>query len=147
MPHVEQELLTLTKHLGSSPVVSGVRVSRLLCNVLLIIVCTFGHCIICPSLIYGFWFPFDVFNLFLGTIHHCIRTFKLIPCSESASNRNILSGRVDPRECDRLTLLFEIRQLQWKQAIPHLHCKTKTAYQCRIQDLTLNSTRWYTLHL
>jgi hypothetical protein len=51
---VEQELLTLSEHLISSPVFSGVRVTRSL--VLLIVVCTFsfGHCVVCSCSIYGF---------------------------------------------------------------------------------------------
>ena len=61
---VEQELLTLPEHLSSPPVFSGVRFTRSL----VLCVCfvdrclsfcpfTFGHCVVCPSLIYGFWLP------------------------------------------------------------------------------------------
>ena len=63
VPLVEQELLTLPKHLSSPPVFSGVRVTRSL----VLYVCfpdrclsfcafSFGHCVVCSS-IYGFWFP------------------------------------------------------------------------------------------
>ena len=64
VPLVEQELLTLPEHLSSPPVFNGVRVTRSL----VLYVCfvdhhlsfcpfTFGHCVVCPSLIYGFWLP------------------------------------------------------------------------------------------
>jgi hypothetical protein len=153
--HVEPELPALTTHLGSSPVVSGVRVSRFLdfCAMFFWSFCLllsfFGHCIICPSLIYGFCLPFVDFKLFLSTSHHCIRTLKLISC---AGNRNqpglsILSWHVDPHECHWLTLLFEIGHIQCKQSIHHLYFKTTTVHSCRIQDLIVNSTLWCTLHL
>jgi hypothetical protein len=59
---VEQELLTLPKHLISLPVVSGFRVTRFL----VLCVCfayrrlcfctfSFGHCVVNSSSIYGFW--------------------------------------------------------------------------------------------
>jgi hypothetical protein len=54
---------TLPKHLSSSTVFSGVRVTRSLvlcvcCVGRCLFFCTFssGHCVICPS-IYGFWLP------------------------------------------------------------------------------------------
>jgi hypothetical protein len=57
----EQELPTLPEHLGSTPVFSGVRVTRPLvlcvCFVgLCLSICpfSFGHCAVCPSSIYGF---------------------------------------------------------------------------------------------
>jgi hypothetical protein len=57
-------LLTLPEHLSSPPVFSGVRVTRSLvwcvCFVdRCLFFCTFsiGHCIVCSSLIYGFWLP------------------------------------------------------------------------------------------
>jgi hypothetical protein len=62
VPLVEQELPTLLEHLSSPPVFSGVRVTWSL----LLFVCfvdrflsfctfSFGHCVVCPSSIYGFW--------------------------------------------------------------------------------------------
>jgi hypothetical protein len=64
VPIVEQELLTLQEHLISSPVFSGVRVTRslVLCVYfvdLCLSFCTFsfGHCVVCSSSIYGFWLP------------------------------------------------------------------------------------------
>jgi hypothetical protein len=57
---VEQELLTLPEHLSSSPVFSGVRVTRSLVLCVCFVdrclsFCTFsfGHCVVCSS-IYGF---------------------------------------------------------------------------------------------
>ena len=61
VPLVEQELLSLPEHLSSSSVFSGVRVTRSL----VLCVCfvdrclsfcpfSFGHCVVCPSSLYGF---------------------------------------------------------------------------------------------
>jgi len=59
---VEQELLTPPEHLSSSPVFSGVRVTRYVVVYVCFVdrclsFCTFlfGHCAVCSSSIYGFW--------------------------------------------------------------------------------------------
>ena len=63
---VEQKLLTLQEHLRSSPVFSGIRVTRSL--ILIVCVCfvdrclslctfSFGLCVVCFFSIYGFWLP------------------------------------------------------------------------------------------
>ena len=54
---VEQKLLILSEHLISPSVFSVVRVTRSL--VLCVMFCRslFGHCVVCPSSIYGFWLP------------------------------------------------------------------------------------------
>jgi hypothetical protein len=64
VPLVEQELLTVPEHLSSPPVFSGVRVTRSLvlyaCFVdrcLSLCSLSFGHCVFCPSSIYGLWLP------------------------------------------------------------------------------------------
>ena len=64
MPLVKQELLTLLEHLSSSQVFSGVRVTwSLFLYVCFVDRClsfctfSFGHCVVCSSSIYGFWFP------------------------------------------------------------------------------------------
>ena len=64
MSLVEQELLTLPEHLSSPPVFSGVRVTRFLVLYVWFIdrclyFCTFsfGHYVVCLSVIYGFWLP------------------------------------------------------------------------------------------
>ena len=61
---VEQELLTFSEHLSSSPVDSGIRITQtLVLFVCLVDRClsfcpfAFGHCVVCPS-IYGFWLNF-----------------------------------------------------------------------------------------
>ena len=63
VPPVEQELLTLPEHLSLSPISSRIRVTRSLvlwvCFVdrcLFFCPFSFGHCIVCSSLIYGFVF-------------------------------------------------------------------------------------------
>jgi hypothetical protein len=64
IPLVEQEPLTLQGHLGSTPVYSGVRITRSL----VLCVCfvdrclsfrtfSFGHCDVCSSSTYEFWLP------------------------------------------------------------------------------------------
>jgi hypothetical protein len=64
VPHVEQELLTLLEHMGSFPVLSGVRVAqsivfRVLFNhqPLFVLLFFFSDCIVCPSSTCCFWFP------------------------------------------------------------------------------------------
>jgi hypothetical protein len=59
---VEQELRTLPEHPSSSPVFSGVRVTRSLVLCVCFIDCclsfctfSFGHCVVCSSSIYEFW--------------------------------------------------------------------------------------------
>ena len=72
VPLVQQELLTLSEHLSSPPVFSGVRVTRSLVLYVCFVdrclsFCTFsfGHCVVYSSSIYGFWLPFGIFKLFL----------------------------------------------------------------------------------
>ena len=64
VPLKKQELLTLQEHLSSSPVFSGVRVTRCLALCVCFVdrclyFCTFsfGHCVVCSSPTYGFWLP------------------------------------------------------------------------------------------
>ena len=71
----EQELLTFSEHLSSSPVFSGVRVTRSLVLCVCFVdrclsFCTFsfGHCVVCSSSICGFWLPLWIFKLFTRTI-------------------------------------------------------------------------------
>ena len=73
IPLVEQELFTLLEHLSSPSVFSGVRVTRSLVLCVCFVDCclssctfSFGHCIVCSSSKYGFWF--DIFKLFLTSI-------------------------------------------------------------------------------
>ena len=66
---MEQELLSLPKHMSSPPVFSGVRVTRslVLCvcfldRCLSFCIFSFGHCVFCCSSIYGFFgYPFKLF--------------------------------------------------------------------------------------
>jgi hypothetical protein len=65
VPLVELELLTLSEHLSSPPVLSGVSVTRssvlFVCFVVRCLsFCPFslGHCVVSFSSIYGFWLPF-----------------------------------------------------------------------------------------
>ena len=73
VPLVEQELLTLPEHLSSSPIFSGVRVTRSLILYVCFVdhclsLCTFsfGHRVVCSSSIYGFWLPLSILRLFLS---------------------------------------------------------------------------------
>ena len=71
VPLVEHDLLILPEYLCLPPVFSGVRVTRSLvlgaCFVdrcLSFCTFSFGHCVVCSFLIYGFWLPpFGIFNL------------------------------------------------------------------------------------
>ena len=62
MSHVERRLLTLPEHLRSSPVLVGFVLLDLWFSVLCFVdrclyFCpfSFGHCVVCPSSIYGFF--------------------------------------------------------------------------------------------
>ena len=65
VPLVEQELLTLPENLTYSPIFSGVRVTLSLsfmckfCRSLFVLLSFFCqiNCVVCHSLIYGFWLP------------------------------------------------------------------------------------------
>jgi hypothetical protein len=70
---VEQDLLTFPEYLSSPPVFSWVRVTRsvILCvcfvdRCLSFCPFSFGHFVVCPSSIYGFWLPFGIFKLILN---------------------------------------------------------------------------------
>jgi hypothetical protein len=72
---VKQELLTLPKHLSSTPVFSGVCVTRSLAlSVCVINHClsfcpfSFGHCVVCSSSTYGFWLPLWYLQTLLNMI-------------------------------------------------------------------------------
>jgi hypothetical protein len=94
VPIVEQELLTLPEHLSSSPVINGVRVTQSL----VLCVCfvdrclsfchfLFGHCVVWPSSIYGFWIPFWYIQTLLTIIKPKIDLF----ASENKFNITLLS--------------------------------------------------------
>ena len=93
---VGQELPTLPEHLSSSPVFSGVRVTRsLVLYVCFVDRClsfrtfSFVHCLVCSS-IYGFWLPpFGIFKLFLSKKDHST----VDPSCQS--QKGILIGHLD----------------------------------------------------
>ena len=93
VPLVEQELLTLPKHLSSPTVLCGVNVAQyLVVCVVFCIVCSFVsflfcHCIVCPS-IYGLWLPLWYLQTFLRIYINVLRFgqyghlhFKVTPTS------------------------------------------------------------------
>ena len=94
VPLVEQELPTLQEHQSSTPVFSGVCVSRSLVLCVCFVdrclsFCTFsfGHCIICTSSIYGFWLPLGYLRF---TDSNCpLGIFNLLWLLEKW-NRNVL---------------------------------------------------------
>ena len=68
VPHVEQELLTLPKHVSSPPVFNGIQVtwSLVFCVMFcrsLFALLSFFFCAVCP-LIYCFWLPLSVSSNF-----------------------------------------------------------------------------------
>ena len=81
MPFVNQELLTIPEHMCSPPGFSGLCVTRSL------VVCfvdscfsflffPFGHCVVCPSSIYGFRLPLSASsNSYIWFIQYYIWTF------------------------------------------------------------------------
>ena len=78
MPLVKQDLPTLPEHMNSPPVFNVVRVARslvfcvVLCGSLSFCTLSFGHCVICSSLIYGFWFSIWYLHAFLVTLYPMI---------------------------------------------------------------------------
>ena len=72
---VEHEHIHLPEHMSSPPGFSGVRVARSLVSCVLFLdhclfFCpfSFGHCIVCPLLIYGFWLHWLYLKLFVLSI-------------------------------------------------------------------------------
>jgi len=89
--HVEQKLFTLSDHLSSGPLFSGVGFARSLvfCVIVICLSLSFDHCIVCPSFFWPLYclsvflltivlsvrlqftavsgYPFDIFKLFLQT--------------------------------------------------------------------------------
>ena len=91
VPLLEQELLTLPEHLNSPPVFSSIRVTQslvlyvyfvdrclysffwplcclffCLLAIVLSVLLSFGHCVVCSSSIYGFWLPLWYLQTFLS---------------------------------------------------------------------------------
>jgi hypothetical protein len=80
--HVEQELWTLTEHLNSPPLFSGVRVTRsfvfcaMFCRSVFVLLSfkafSFRHWFVCPSLTYGSWLPLWYRQIFLNKISYIV---------------------------------------------------------------------------
>ena len=71
VPHVEQEVNNIQAHMSSTPYLGGVRIARpcgfyvmFYTSFLSVCPCSFCHCIICPSSIYGFWLSLWYFDIF-----------------------------------------------------------------------------------
>jgi hypothetical protein len=84
---VEQSLLTLTEHLSSHPLFSGVRINRSLdiyvwfvYRCLSFCIFSFGHCVVCSSSIYGFWLPLWYLQTLLSTVVLTIKTSASSAC-------------------------------------------------------------------
>ena len=83
LPHMEQKLLTLPKHLGSPPGFSEVRVARSLIFYIIflysyLIFCPFPFelWVGCPSSSYGFWLPpFGILKILLSVKKKCFSDF------------------------------------------------------------------------
>ena len=50
----------------------------MLCRSLFVPLSIFGHCVVCPSLIYGFWLPFGIIKLFLCLL--CLHSLLCFLC-------------------------------------------------------------------
>ena len=92
VPLVEQELLTLPEHLSSSPILSGIRVTRslVLCVCFLnncVSFCPFslGHRVVCPFSIYDSDYPFGIFKLFFRRYY--MHAFSIIEWWNEAQQR------------------------------------------------------------
>ena len=85
VPLVEQEVLTLPEHPSSPSVLRGVRVSRSLVLYVCFVDCglsfctfSFGHCVVCSSSIYGFWFPLWYIQTLLKDLLDCAQNYLLL---------------------------------------------------------------------
>ena len=84
MSPVKQELLTILEHPSSPPVLSGVHVTRSLVLCVCFIdrclsCCTFSfcHCVVCSSLICGFWLPLWYLQTLLnGMLYLSMKTMR-----------------------------------------------------------------------
>jgi hypothetical protein len=79
VPLMEQELSTLPEHRSSSPVFSGIRVTRSLVLYVCFVdrclsFCTFsfGHCVVCSSSKYGLWLPLWYLQTLLSVVRVAI---------------------------------------------------------------------------
>ena len=75
MPAVQQELLTLPKHLSSTPVFSGIRITQSLLFCVCFVDCclsfclfSFGHCVVCSSSNMNSDYPFGMFKTLLNIL-------------------------------------------------------------------------------
>jgi hypothetical protein len=82
---VDQELPTLPQHLSTPPVFTGVRVTRFLVLYVCFVDCglsfctfSFGHCVVCSSSIYGFWFPLWYLQTLLKDMLDCAQNYLLL---------------------------------------------------------------------
>ena len=98
VPLVEQKLFTLPGHLSSPPVFSGVRVTQSLVLCVCFVdrclsVCTFfsfGHCVVWPSSIYGFY-RVGIFKLFYNFRTIVIYYLLLYPVESVLTLTSLLS--------------------------------------------------------
>ena len=88
---VEQELLTIPKHLRLPLICCVVRVVHSLvfcvvfCRSLFVLLSFIGHCIVCPSSFYGFWSSFWYLQTFLCIIYlYQIRVITKLTNSEQS---------------------------------------------------------------
>ena len=97
VPLVEQELLTLP---GAPEIIlgfSGIFVTRSLvfCVVFYrslfvrLSFFSFGHCVVCPSPIYGFWYPFGICNLLLPPAHRHLSLTTTHPYTFHTNQRHL----------------------------------------------------------
>jgi hypothetical protein len=98
VPLVEQELLTLPEHLSSSPVLSGVRVTRslVLCicflnNCVSFCPFSFGHRVVCTFSIYEFWLSLWYLQTLLReALYTCIQHHRIMKWSTANTTVNLI---------------------------------------------------------
>ena len=96
VPLMEQEVLTLPEHLSSPPVTRSLVLYVMFCRSFYVFLSLFfsGHCGVCSSSIYGFWWPLWP----LQTLHTKQTEFFF-------SNRTTLFFSVLSETCKRILLL------------------------------------------
>ena len=125
---VEQELLTLPEHMSSPPVFSGVCVTQslVLCvcfvdRCLSFCMVSFGHCVVCPSSIYGFWLPLWYFQTLL-TQNYKFYFTSLEDLGASAPNCSFIFSYTTFFRCSKYVLSSSHRVRLKRKSVVQLKC-------------------------
>jgi hypothetical protein len=119
VPLGEQELITLSEHLSSPPLFSGIRVTRSLvlcvcCVHRCLSFCTFpfDHCVVRSSLIYGFWLSIWYLQTLLSIFKLLSIVFSVLLLTDSDYPFGIFKQLVITLGVPRVTILITFCSLK-----------------------------------